>query len=114
MSRNANEYGRLSAAASAFRGDKPSQRTGAGGQGEAGAGAGEGACSGAMAVGAGRGAGFFLGGGAGLRAATGGAEAGVNSTKTGFGTRRGAAGSPSALASRGSFDATTRTGTVCG
>ena len=112
MSRNANEYGRLSAAASAFRGDKPSQRTGAGGQGEAGAGAGEGACSGAMAVGAGRGAGFFFGG-AGLRAAAGGAPV-CSSTNTGFGTRRGGAVSPSVLASRGSFEATTRTGTVCG
>src|SRR4051812_875416 len=79
----------------------------AGGQGEAGAGAGDGAGSGAMAVGAGRGAargGFFF--------ATGFFEpagpAGCNSTKTGFGTRRGAS------ASLPSPAATTRTGTVCG
>ena len=91
-----------------------SQRAGAGGQGEAGAGAGDGACSGAMAVGAVRGAGLgFFFAGAGLRAATGG-DPGCNSTKTGFGTRRGAVTSASLLGSRGSVEATTRTGTVCG
>ena len=68
-----------------------------------------------MAVGAGRGAGFgFFFAGAGLLA-TGAEPPGRISTKTGFGTRRGASDSASeAFGSRGSVEATTRTGTVCG
>src|SRR4051812_34171165 len=92
-----------------------SQRAGAGGQGEAGAGAG---ASGAMAVGAGFGAGFGFGLAATtgfLWAAGGAAPAGCNSTKTGFGTRRGACDSASAPGTREpSAGVTNRTGTVCG
>ena len=90
-----------------------SQRVG--GQGEAGAGAGAAGCVGAMAVGAGLGAGlgFCRTGADGLRAAGGGA-AGCNSTKTGFGTMRGVAGSPSVAGSRPSDGITDLTGTVWG
>jgi len=69
-----------------------------------------------MAVGDGLGAaglGFCRTCADGLRAAGDGA-AGCNSTKTGFGTMRGAAGSPSVAGSRPSDGTTALTGTVCG
>lgn len=67
-----------------------------------------------MAVGAGCAAGLgALRAGAGLRRAGGGGATGCNWTKTGFGTRRGAAGSAKPEGC-GSGAATARTGTVCG